>query len=125
MRGAFDRAVEIDAVVGRRAVSSHFESCGTDRNAFVIELFSRAGRIGMLSFPWVESNDRVDLFGEQIIVNASGIVTGIIADGMDLKFQIVLTCCFDEAIGAFERESEVTFTGLPDVDVERQIVTAG
>ncbi len=124
MGGPFDRTIEIDAVIGRQAVAPHFEPGRTKRNAVVVELLGRAGRIGMLPLPVIESNDRVDLFGEQIIVDAARIVTGVISNGLDLDLQLMLTRGFDEAVGALEREGEITFAGLSDGDVDGQIVTA-
>lgn len=121
--GPFDGTIEIDTVIGRRTVSPHFEPGWTTGNALVIELFGRAGGIGMLPFPWVKGNDRLDLFGEQVVVIAPPIVSGIVSSGVDLDVELVFPSGFDQAVQAFGREREIGFAGLSDVHVQGQIVT--
>jgi hypothetical protein len=123
--GSFDGAVEIDAVVGCLAVTTHFEIGRAKWNTFVIEFLGRARGIGMLPLSMVESDDGAKVFGEQVIVDATAIVTGVIANGVNLEVELVFAGGFDQTVEALEREREVALGGLTDSEVNGQVVAAG
>jgi hypothetical protein len=121
--GAFDGAVKVDAVIGRSAVTAHGEAGRTDGDTLLIDLVGIARRAGR-SVTRVEDDNRIDLFGEQILVITAAIVTGIVDGGGDDHFQLAFLKSFDEPIEALERESEIGFVSLTEAEMDGQIVTA-
>jgi len=73
MRGAFDRTVK---TMTGAAMPAHGQRGGTERTPLVIDGLSRAGGSRMLAGARIEGDDRADVLGVQIVINAPGIVTG-------------------------------------------------
>src|SRR5262245_9015988 len=111
-------------MIGGLTMSSHFELGRTKGNAVVVEFLGRTRRVGMLPLAMVEGDDGAGVFGEQVVVDAAAVVTGVIADGVDLEFELEFASGFEEAVKALEREGEVTLAGLSEGEVDGQVVAA-